>query len=136
MAAKQRFCCTKHRVYASRSRGAPTAPDDAGAMPTAPDASVTTVEFEQRVKAEVKKRVDQYRAECDANVAAHKAKLDADFAAHRAKLTAAKGLITPDEYNVIRSCLHPDSRASASDRKLARAFRVFNAPLIKALLVK
>ncbi len=105
-------------------------------MPTAPDASVTTVEFEQRVKAEVKKRVDQYRAECDANVAAHKAKLDADFAAHRAKLTAAKGLITPDEYNVIRSCLHPDSRASASDRKLARAFRVFNAPLIKALLVK
>ena len=48
----------------------------------------------------------------------------------------AKGLITLDEYNVIRSCLHPDSRASVSDKKLAAAFRLFNDSRIKTLLVK
>jgi hypothetical protein len=113
-------------------------------------------ELERELRAEAK----QYRAQCDANVAACKAKLDADLVTYKAQFDAqrevlnamrdeerrryqlgievdrAKGLITPDEYNVIRSCLHPDSRASATDEKLAAAFRLFSDSRIKILLVK
>jgi hypothetical protein len=47
--------------------------------------------------------------------------------ARRALHNAQKGYVfTPDDFNLIRSCLHPDSRASASDEKLAEAFRLFN----------
>jgi len=102
-------------------------------------------EFRTRLLAEQ----DQYRAEYDANVAAYKAELDAASQRERAhrdeerrvyklgiEVARAKGLITLDDYNVIRSCLHPDSRASVSEEKLAAAFRVFNDPRIRALLVK
>lgn len=51
-------------------------------------------------------------------------------------IDSAKGVVTQDEYNLIRSCLHPDSRASVTDEKLAKAFRVFNTDQIKAVLVK
>jgi hypothetical protein len=102
----------------------------------------------------------QYRAECDVNVAAYKAKLHDDLVTYKAQFDAqrmwlnaardeerriyklgievarAKGLITLDDYNVIRSCLHPDSRASATDKKLATAFDVFNDERIKVLLVR
>lgn len=38
-----------------------------------------------------------------------------------------KGILkTKDEFKAILSCLHPDSRHSASDKKLARAFDLFN----------
>lgn len=47
-----------------------------------------------------------------------------------------KGIWTPSEYETIRACLHPDSRLSVSDEKLATAFRLFNEERIKALLVK
>ena len=102
-------------------------------------------EFRTRLSAEV----DQYRAKLDADFAAHKAAYDAQNAKFNAlrdeerrryqegiAVQRAKGLITPDEYNVIRSCLHPDSRASVTDKKLAAAFRVFNDSRIKTLLVK
>lgn len=92
---------------------------------------------------------DQYKAECDAKVAAYEKKLDAQAEQERARrdeereryqmgieVYRAKGIITPDDYNVIRSCLHPDSRASATDEKLATAFRIFNDPRLKMLLVK
>jgi hypothetical protein len=36
------------------------------------------------------------------------------------------GIMVHANFKLIRSCLHPDSRNSASDEKLARAFRVFN----------
>jgi hypothetical protein len=102
-------------------------------------------EFRTRQLAEF----DQYRAQCDANVAAYKAAYDAQNQKFRAlrdevrrryqegiEVQRAKGLITPDDYNVIRSCLHPDSRASVTDEKLAAAFRLFNDSRIKTLLVK
>jgi hypothetical protein len=41
------------------------------------------------------------------------------------------GALTHEQYNLIRSCLHPDSRASASEAKLTRAFRVFTEANIK-----
>jgi hypothetical protein len=109
-------------------------------------------EFRTRLLAEL----DQHRAKLDADFAAHKAA----FAAHKAAYDAqnarfktlrdeerrryqegievqrAKGLITPDDYNIIRSCLHPDSRASVTEGKLAAAFRLFNDSRIKTLLVK
>jgi len=102
-------------------------------------------EFRTRLLAEG----DQYRAQCDESVKAYKAELDRQATAMNAirdeerrvyklgiGVARARGLITPDEYNVIRSCLHPDSRASVTDEKLATAFRVFNDPRIRALLVK
>ena len=90
----------------------------------------------------------------------HKAKLNDEFARHKAEYDArnarinsmrdaereryqigievqrAKGLITVEEFNLVRSCLHPDSRNSVTDEKLAAAFRVLNDPKVKALLVK
>jgi hypothetical protein len=188
MAANQRFCCTNHRVYASRARRADiadrvrewnrkherqtaadkpepqpssstTKPDDPpidwaslpGTVAQKMEAARRRIrreleaEFEPRVQAEV----DQYRAKLDSDFAAHKAAYDAqnqrinalrDDERRRYQETIqayrAKGLITPDEYNVIRSCLHPDSRASVSDKKLAAAFRLFNDSRIKTLLVK
>jgi hypothetical protein len=41
-------------------------------------------------------------------------------------LNARKGLFNRADFDLIRSCLHPDSRASASEDKLAKAFRLFN----------
>jgi hypothetical protein len=181
MAATQRFCCTKHRIYASRARradiadrvhewnrkhGRQTATDKPKPQPasstTEPDdppidwASLPgTVaqkmeaarrRIRRELEAEKLAEFDQYRAQCDANVAAYKAKLDAAAQRERAMRDDERRryqerievyrLITPDEYNTIRSCLHPDSRASASDKKLATAFRLFNDSRIKTLLVK
>jgi len=102
-------------------------------------------EFQTRLLAEL----DQHRAKLDADFAAHRAAYDKQNDAIKAmrdeerrrynegiEVYRAKGLITPDEYNVIRSCLHPDSRASVTDAKLAMAFRLFNDSRIKTLLVK
>jgi hypothetical protein len=41
-------------------------------------------------------------------------------------LTRRTGAMTRAEYNSILSCLHPDSRKSVSDRKLADTFTLFN----------
>jgi hypothetical protein len=131
-------------------------PDRGGGAPLDP-------EFEARVMAEatIRRGVEkELRAEMLAELDQHRAKLDADFATHKAAydkqnaavnalrdderrryregiaVSRAKGIISPDEYSVIRSCLHPDSRASVSDEKLAAAFRLFNDSRIKTLLVK
>lgn len=42
-------------------------------------------------------------------------------------LDSRKGIMTSADYDLIRSCLHPDSRLSVTDEKLATAFRTFNA---------
>ena len=183
MAATQRFCCTKHRVYASRARradiadrvrewnrehGRQTAADKPKHQPGStnkPDeppidwASLPgkVAEKEQRMRRQIRRELeaeklaelDQYRAKLDSDFAAYKAAYDAQNARINAmrdderrryqegiEVYRAKGLITLDEYNVIRSCLHPDSRASVSDKKLAAAFRLFNDSRIKTLLVK
>lgn len=44
----------------------------------------------------------------------------------RRVLDSRKGVFTRAEFDTIRSCLHPDSRLSVSDEKLAKAFRTFN----------
>lgn len=108
-----------------------------------------TKELEKQFHTRLLAEMDQYRARCDANVATHKAKLDAETERERAlrdeereryklgiEVQRAKGLITPADYDLIRSCLHPDSRLSVSDEKLATAFRVFNDSRIRTLLVK
>jgi hypothetical protein len=184
MTATQRFCSTKHRVYASRARrddianrvrkwnrehGRQTAADKPEPQPssstTEPDeppidwASLpgTAAQKAERMRrqvrreleAEVRAELDQYRAKLDSDFAAHKAAYDAQNARMNAlrdeerrryqegiEVRRANGLITPDDYNVIRSCLHPDSRASVTDQKLATAFRLFNDSRIKTLLVK
>lgn len=106
-------------------------------------------ELEKELRARLLAEAAEYRTECDANVAAFKAQLDAEAQRARAvrdeerqrykegiEVFRAKGLITPAEYSTIRSCLHPDSRKSVTDEKLAAAFRVFNDSRIKTLLVK
>jgi hypothetical protein len=72
-------------------------------------------EFEPRVQETVQKRLgvsidrmEQMRADA------------------RRVLDSRNGFVTRAEYDLIRSCLHPDSRLSVSDNKLAKAFRVFN----------
>lgn len=44
----------------------------------------------------------------------------------RRVLAARNGILSRSDYDLIRSCLHPDSRLSVTDQKLANAFRVFN----------
>lgn len=115
----------------------------------------------EKAKSTIRKQLErEFRTRLLAEVDQHRAKLDQDFAEYKAKIDVenqremvlrleerrryqegievyrAKGLITPDEYNVIRSCLHPDSRKSVTDEKLAAAFRLFNDSRIKTLLVK
>ena len=93
--------------------------------------------------------LDQYRAKLDADWRAYKADYDRTNAAFNAmrdeerrryqlgiEVHRAKGLIPAADYNLIRSCLHPDSRSSVTDEKLAAAFRLFNDERIKTLLVK
>ena len=102
-------------------------------------------EFRTRLLAEV----DQYKAQTDRDLADYKAKLNAEAEIERAARNAererykiglasirAKGVIALSDYKLIRSCLHPDSRESVSDEKLAAAFRIFNDPKIEMLLVK
>src|SRR5262245_37862620 len=36
------------------------------------------------------------------------------------------GIMAHANFRLVRSCLHPDSRKSASEEKLAKAFRIFN----------
>src|SRR5215813_15204192 len=36
------------------------------------------------------------------------------------------GIMVHANFKLVRSCLHPDSRKSASEEKLAKAFRIFN----------
>ncbi len=51
----------------------------------------------------------------------------------RRVLDARQGIFTRADYDTIRSCLHPDSRLSVSDEKLAQAFRLFNEAAIVLL---
>lgn len=55
-------------------------------------------------------------------------KLSADVTALR---DSHHGALTRTQFDVIRSCLHPDSRRSVSDAKLAEAFRIFNEAEIR-----
>ena len=80
-------------------------------------------EFEPRVQAEVSARVG----------AVYRQAKEMDDEARRV-LDARKGVFSKADYDVIRSCLHPDSRHSASDAKLAKAFRLVDGaklPLLK-----
>lgn len=59
---------------------------------------------------------------------------------YRAKLDHAdeiarshRGVMTKAEYNTIVACLHPDSRLSVSDEKLADAFRILRSKAVPLL---
>jgi DNA invertase Pin-like site-specific DNA recombinase len=106
-------------------------------------------ELEKEFHTRLLAKLDQYKAQCDDNVAAFKAKLESEAQQARAmrdderrryqegiEVYRAKGLIAPSDYTMILSCLHPDSRNSVSDEKLAAAFRLFNDSRLKTLLVK
>lgn len=132
------YCSPACRQRAYRSRNAKTVTAEPEPVPPNRNAEVVTDD-----------RYEQYRAQCDADVAAYKAQLDAqnqklnalrDDERRRYKevidLQRAKGIITPDEYRLIWSCLHPDSRLAVSPGKLATAFRLFTDPRMKTLIVK
>jgi hypothetical protein len=73
------------------------------------------LEFEPRVQAEVQNRVKFARKRID------QMELES-----RRVLDARKGILSRANYDLIRSSLHPDSRLSITDEKLAEAFRIFN----------
>jgi hypothetical protein len=72
-------------------------------------------QFEPRVQAEVAARVE-----------AQSEIMKRTSAQYRLVLNARKGILTRAAYDLIRSCLHPDSRLSVTNEKLAEAFRIFN----------
>jgi BMFP domain-containing protein YqiC len=104
--------------------------------------AVIRKQLEKELHAQMLAALDQYKADYKAQFDAQREILnkmrDEERQRYQLGIEAqrAKGLITLDDYNVIRSCLHPDSRVSVTDEKLAAAFRVFNDPRIKMLLVK
>lgn len=103
-------------------------------------------EYAEKLAAEIA----EYKAQCDQNVAAYKAQLDEqaakDIAVRNKERASYKlglesireqnGIISVSEYKLIKTCLHPDSRASASDERLATAFRLFSDPKIEIRIVK
>jgi transposase len=99
------------------------------------------------------------RQKFDAAIRQHQRKLDAELADFRAQLvtefdrfkvdwlrtmnakqaeydaviSARKGVMTRKTFDAIRRCLHPDSRQSVSDDRLAEAFRLFGRLELKLL---
>jgi hypothetical protein len=73
-------------------------------------------EAQARVTAEIKRIFERTRNDYEQL----KARTDRILDAHA-------GVFTKAEFAVIQACLHPDSRLSVSDEKLAEAFRVFRA---------
>jgi hypothetical protein len=80
-------------------------------------------EVKQRVEAEVKVHIDEWLPRMKERI---------DHA--EAIINRHKGLIPRATYRQILSCLHPDSRNSTSDEKLARAFNAFEQ--LERVLVK
>jgi hypothetical protein len=85
----------------------------------------------EKLDAEVKSRV-QAQIDTEANIFHNVMRNRLDRADR--VLSGRKGIFSRADYDVIRSCLHPDSRTSVSDQKLANAFRLFNEADI--LLIK
>lgn len=111
------------------------------------------VSIRKEAEREFVSEANRYKAECDAALARYKSEykseLDAeykrlydlrkeDYRRYREVIEAqrASGVMSLRDYNIILSCLHPDSRISTSDEKLAAAFRLFNDPKVKVLLAK
>ena len=164
MAATQRFCCTKHRIYASRARradiadrvrkwnrehGRQTATDKPKPQPTSsmntPDnppidwASLpgTVKQKEESMRRQIRREVEaefqpRLAAAVEAQIGAVSKQVREMYdAVQRFHSAERHGVFTKADYDLIRSCLHPDSRASASDQKLGKAFRIFNEANIK-----
>lgn len=58
------------------------------------------------------------------------------YAEYQAVIKGRRGVLNKADFNLIRSCLHPDSRNSVSDEKLAQAFMIFNKLEINLLKEK
>lgn len=83
-------------------------------------------EFDQRVTEAANKETERYLEFWLSQYRQTWAELERVRKSHR-------GAFTRDDYNMIRSCLHPDSRLSVSDDKLAEAFRLFNEANIELI---
>jgi hypothetical protein len=81
-------------------------------------------EFELRVQQEVRKRLDDEILP----------RYSRRYAEYEKGINSHRGYIARDEYITIWRCLHPDSRNSATDEMLARAFDIFSD--LKRVLVK
>jgi ADP-ribose pyrophosphatase YjhB (NUDIX family) len=166
MAATQRFCCTNHRVYASRARRADTAdrvrewnrkhgrqtaadkpkPQPSGSTTKPDDPPIDWASLPGTVAQKMEAMRRQIRRELEAEfqprlAAAVEAQIGAVSkqvqemydAVQRFHAAERNGIFSRGDYDLIRSCLHPDSRASASDQKLAKAFRTFNEAKIRLI---
>ena len=91
-----------------------------------------------QLKAEAAQAVSDYKAKVEAEAKVEREERNQERERYKIGLASirAKGVIALGDYKLIKSCLHPDSRASVSDEKLAAAFRIFNDPKIEMLLVK
>lgn len=87
------------------------------------EANKLAQQFEQHVREAIRSRLE-------ATILPHYKKTEAEY---QRIIKARKGIMDRATFNLIRSCLHPDSRASVSDKKLYDAFHAF-ALLEKRLL--
>jgi hypothetical protein len=85
--------------------------------------------FEQDFTARVKKDVNTLVGMQLKDIKSREIRADAIIKGH-------KGILTSEEYKAIWSCLHPDSRLSATDEKLSRAYQLFDTEQVKAMLIK
>jgi uncharacterized coiled-coil protein SlyX len=73
--------------------------------------------FQQQVRDEVRKQLEE-------TILPHYRKEQAEA---KKVMEARKGIMDKATYNLIWSCLHPDSRKSTTDGKLSRAFNAFES---------
>jgi hypothetical protein len=82
------------------------------------------MQFEQRVSEEIRVRLEE-------RVLPTMRKREAEYVKG---INAHRGYITRDKFMTMWRCLHPDSRNSVSDRKLAEAFDILSG--LERILVK
>jgi hypothetical protein len=113
------YCSPACRQKAYRSRNTNAVTDKPKVKKVAQPAAATTQDLEEQIQARVHAEVQRIFEQTQKSY-----KELADKA--RMVVEGRKGILTQRDYKLILSCLHPDGRLSASDEKLARAFRIFN----------